>query len=31
MVWQIAMGVNLADGNLTSVQNFTLNVVLNKP
>lgn len=31
MVWQIAMGVNPADANLTSVQNSTLNVVLNKP
>lgn len=31
MVWQISMGVNPADANLTSVQNSTLNVVLNKP
>jgi len=31
MVWQIAMGVNPADANLTSVQNSTLNVVLNRP
>lgn len=31
MVWQISMGVNPADANLSSVQNSTLNVVLNKP
>lgn len=31
MVWQISMGVNPADANLTSVQNSTLNVVLTKP
>jgi len=31
MVWQIAMGVNPADANLTSVHNSTLDVVLNKP
>ena len=31
MVWQISMGVNPADANLWSVQNSTLNIVLNKP
>jgi hypothetical protein len=31
MVWQISMGVNPADANLSSVENSTLNVVLNKP
>lgn len=31
MVWQISMGVNPADANLSSVQNSTLNIVLNKP
>src|SRR5439155_22889063 len=31
MVWQISMGVNPADANLSSVQNSALNVVLNKP
>jgi hypothetical protein len=31
MVWQISMGVNPADANLTSVENSTLNVVLTKP
>lgn len=31
MVWQISMGVNPADANLSSVQNSTLNVVLAKP
>ena len=31
MVWQISMGINPADANLTSVQNSTLNVVLTKP
>ena len=31
MVWQLSMGVNPADANLSSVQNSTLNVVLNKP
>jgi hypothetical protein len=31
MVWQIAMGANPADANLTSVQNSTRHVVLNKP
>jgi Malectin domain len=31
MVWQISLGVNPADANLSSVQNSTLNVVLHKP
>jgi hypothetical protein len=31
MVWQISMGINPADANLTSVKNSTLNVVLTKP
>jgi hypothetical protein len=31
MVWQISMGVNPADANLSAMQNSTLNVVLSKP
>lgn len=31
MVWQISMGVNPANANLSAVQTSTLNVVLNKP
>jgi hypothetical protein len=31
MVWQISMGLNPADANLSSVQNSTLNVILNQP
>jgi hypothetical protein len=31
MQWRISLGVNPADANLPSVQNPTLNVVLNKP
>lgn len=31
MVWQISMGVNPADANLSSVENSTLTVVLNQP
>lgn len=31
MVWQIAMGLNPASADLSSVQNSTLNVVLTKP
>ena len=31
VVWQISMGVNPADADLSSVQNSTLNVVLTRP
>ena len=31
MVWQIAMGLNPASADLSSVQNSTPNVVLTKP
>jgi len=31
MVWQISICVNPADANLSSVENSTLTVVLNKP
>jgi hypothetical protein len=31
MVWQISMGINPANADLSSVQNSTLNVVLAKP
>jgi hypothetical protein len=31
MVWQIAMGLNPASADLSSLQNSTLNVVLTKP
>jgi hypothetical protein len=31
VVWQISMGVNPADADLSAVQNSTLNVVLTKP
>lgn len=31
MVWQISLGMNPANADLTSMQNSTLNVVLNKP
>jgi hypothetical protein len=31
VVWQISMGINPADADLSSVQNSTLNVVLTKP
>jgi hypothetical protein len=31
VVWQISMGVNPADADLSAVQNSNLNVVLTKP
>jgi len=30
-VWQISMAINLASGDLSAMQNSTLNVVLTKP
>lgn len=31
MVWQVSMGLNPADANISAVQNSSLNIVLNKP
>ena len=31
MVWQVSMGMNPANANITAMQNSTLNIVLNKP
>ena len=31
MIWQVSMGINPANADLSSVQNSTLNVVLRKP